>query len=473
MGGYAAAFTGPLAPLPLLGRPSQQMRSSPLFPAVDHVFASHSSPHHGAFYVAAASDTLHDCRPAVRASEHDDSSAIIASAICHNDSRDDAHKMRNRSRTPERGRHADQVIATPGTASSQACARPTNAALFHTSVDQVISTGIRDTPGWVPGAPPKGEQPGPAPENNFRDTHDPSRFSVVITHNTNHLSRCLSPGWLPGAPPKGEQPGDHDQPLAPVNTEQSQPPLVLGILGEDPRAVGTTNLQRVCTISGRVHASSAYAQSNASISSRHIHANEHAENICTGVDANSHNFMQDQIDPATELVQTVNPGSPSHCSPPSYQQSYPHSSFSTFAQRPAFACGYGEEQAGCTSLQPDLPNHATAVKRMRADTAALAKHGGALDITTDPIRAAHAYQCHLEQFYSELHGISKVRAAPSLGTTASSATPACTSVHINTASQSGAQGGILPACEIKRFCGVDPNGSDALVGRPAKLSKLS
>ena len=408
----------------------------------------------------------------MRASEHDVSADIIASGLCHNNSRDDAHKLRNRSRAPERGRHADQVIATPGSASPQACVRSTNAALFLSPVDQVISTGIRDTPGWVPGAPPKGEQPGPAPENNFRDTHDPSRFSVVITHNTNHLSRCLSPGWLPGAPPKGEQPGDHDQPLAPVNTEQSQPPLVLGILGEDPRAVGTTNLQRVCTISGRVHASSAYAQSNASISSRHIHANEHAENICTGVDANSHNFMQDQIDPATELVQTVNPGSPSHCSPSSYQQSYPHSSFSTFAQRPAFACGYGEEQAGCTSLQPDLPNHATAVKRMRADIAALAKHGGALDITTDPIRTAHAYQCHLEQFYSELHGISKVRAAPSLGTTASSATPACTSVHINIASQSGAQGSILPACEIKRFGGVDPNGSDALVGRPAKLSRL-
>ena len=109
---------------------------------------------------------------------------------------------------------------------------------------------------------------------------------------------------------------------------------------------------------------------------------------------------------------------------------------------------------------------------MRADIAALTKHGGALDITTDPIRAAHAYQSHVEQFYSELHGISKVRAAPSPGTIASSATPACTSVHINTASQSGAQVGSLPACAITRFCGVDPNGPDALVGRPAKRSKL-
>ena len=109
VGGCAGAFTGPTAlPLPLRGRPSQQTRTPPSSPALEHDRAARSYYNQGALNSVAAPGSMHACRTVVRTQAHDEASAIITNDFCHK-SIGDARDMRNRSRSPERGRHADQV----------------------------------------------------------------------------------------------------------------------------------------------------------------------------------------------------------------------------------------------------------------------------------------------------------------------------------------------------------------------------
>ena len=123
---------------------------------------------------------------------------------------------------------------------------------------------------------------------------------------------------------------------------------------------------------------------------------------------------------------------------------------------------------------------------MRADINALAQHGASLGISSDPIRVAHAYHSHLEHFFAELHGSPAACISPTL--TASpictpahdsmplqvTAPPHRTSVHVsnNAALLSSTQSGFVPQRTLNRFHGVDPNGCDAPVGRPAKHPRL-
>ena len=159
------------------------------------------------------------------------------------------------------------------------------------------------------------------------------------------------------------------------------------------------------------------------------------------------------------------------------------SSFCTFATRPPFAGGYEVSQTTDIPTQSDIPSYDAASKRMRADITALAHHGTTLGIHSDTNRVAHAYQHHLEQFYSELHDSSGDCNSHALVASAScssahthlqqqlSSPTACTSVQLNTATPSGISCGPGPAYDLNRFSGVDPNGCDALVGRPAKLTR--
>ena len=53
-------------------------------------------------------------------------------------------------------------------------------------------------------------------------THELARFSAVTNTNTSLTTSCAPPGWLPGAPPTGEQPGMCALPPVPAIDEQSQ-----------------------------------------------------------------------------------------------------------------------------------------------------------------------------------------------------------------------------------------------------------
>ena len=136
----------------------------------------------------------------------------------------------------------------PPTGSTHACLHPTGAVETSTLADQVISTntcktpggaprtplGVQpsglcnthvtcDSPGWVPGAPPKGEQPGLVVEGPIHAYYDQSWSPLATSPPCNNSATCILPGWVPGAPPKMEQPGSIDEALDHALTDQSRP----------------------------------------------------------------------------------------------------------------------------------------------------------------------------------------------------------------------------------------------------------
>ena len=432
----------------------------------------------------------------------------------------------------------DCLLVHSRTSSSEQVLFVGNNASAHGNTSIVCSFNPQHRTGWLPGAPLKREQPGPAAELSCSNNHGPPRSTSGTVMTTSHPTRCASPGWLPGAPPKGEQPGDHEHSHAPAHTEQLQHTVVRTFVGQDPVVDDCMSSERTCN-----------------------HANVH-ELVTIGVDANSHDHMQAHTERKHVTVQSVNSGSKRHntrstpstavpglsrdtrsrspnCGPRSttaahsfssssiqahqppaalgedltahlatnlefsstsplqeqlsstkkrahhsgdnffisaeshaelpincdnhhdrrhLQDSPALSSFSTFAQRPAYVCGYTIEQASCTSMQADIPSHADATKRMRADIAALVKHGVALGVTHDTIRTAIAYQHHVESFYAGLQDSEVDCAAPSLspGPTDNINIPSC-----------GLVCGIEPAHKRNRFSGVDPNGCDGPLVSPA------
>ena len=226
VGGFAGALTGPHAPHPpLLGHPSQQTCSSPSSPVVEQDLTTHRFSKHGAFNLVTASGNMHACRPADRTKELDGTSAFPSSDFCHNKSIGAAHAMRNRSRTPERGRNADQVRAPINTAPSPDCLRLTSAAVFLSPHGHLFSTSICEVPGWVPGAPPKREQPGHSSVETTLACHAFSGPSAVTSIPSSNSSTSTLPGWVPGAPPKREQPGGSSESLSRACNDLLQTPL--------------------------------------------------------------------------------------------------------------------------------------------------------------------------------------------------------------------------------------------------------
>ena len=100
------------------------------------------------------------------------------------------------------------------------------------------------------------------------------------------------------------------------------------------------------------------------------------------------------------------------------------------------------------------------MKRMHADLHALLQHGEDLGIDSDPIRIAHAYNAHLGScFTHDVHSAAANFAtssghliAPSAGVDSSSL---CNIAHSR----------LVPQRVLNSFDGIDPNGSDAIVGR--------
>ena len=142
----------------------------------------------------------------------------------------------------------------------------------------------------------------------------------------------------------------------------------------------------------------------------------------------------------------------------------------------------------------------TAIKRMHADLQALLRHGEDLGIDSDPIRVSHAYNAHLGAVFAGRaeHSCDEQHAStPTLQLFSNNLAPAALphathavpSVAANFATSSGlsistsagcspsshhnrALSSSVPQLALNSFDGIDPNGSDAFVGRPAKQQRL-
>ena len=326
------------------------------------------------------------------------------------------------------------------------------------------NSGFLDSPGWLPGAPPKREQPGPSAESSDYGPRGHVRTTSTALHSS-HPYRCVSPGWLPGAPPKGEQPGNF---AATTHTHSMQP--------QQPTAtiLGDSNLNVQYTCEGA---------SDTSASDRRItHQRDNHHDSTDGVDANSfganaHCRHSNSDFHSTTMAHTTSPrvpharsrtplrhrmsrkgnappapshvhasgsatrGSQSVCSPtskseasgvplhgffkqlgahsttaqhtaqgfPAHESSpYRRPAFDTFARYPPPGGGYIVGSDSSSLELATTGSLAVAYRQMQRDIKALSRHGAELGILCDPIRASFAYRHQLEVIYAahlEGHGV--------------------------------------------------------------------
>ncbi len=142
-------------------------------------------------------------------------------------------------------------------------------------------------------------------------------------------------------------------------------------------------------------------------------------------------------------------------------------SFGTFARAPPAQSGYCATAPLELHPLPIRENFSAAMKRMHADLQALLQHGEDLGIDSDPIRIAHAYNANFGScFTHDVHSAdanfatcSDHLVAPSAGVDSSSL---CNIAHSR----------LVPQRALNSFDGIDPNGSDAIVGRPVKRHRF-